>query len=401
MLTGSQDGRLVHNIFQIRAGEVRRSQRDDSQINVIGQRLALGMNLQDLLAALYVGVIDHDLPVKPAGTQQRRIQNIRTVGGRHDNDALVGREAVHFNQQLVERLLALIVTAAQAGAAMTADRVDLIDENNGRRVLLRLIKQVADTARADADEHLYKVGTGDGEERHACLAGYRTGQQRLAGAGRANQQNALGNARAHVQETLGILQELDDFTQLLGLLLRARHIVEGHFVLFRIVHPRAGTAEVHYALVGAAALLTHDKVNHHAEQNEADQQRQHFKPPGRSFRHLHRDGEPVIADADLIDVHVLADCIDFIDIRIELLNAGQQRRDIVTNAELRSRDAAVARGSDQRIAAGHHSLQLVRLNHFQNFRIIQLLNFIAFSGTEHPNNGQNQHDQQNIHQRAL
>jgi hypothetical protein len=39
-------------------------------------------------------------------------------------------------RQLVERLLALVVTAAEAGAAMAADRVDFIDEDDAGRVLL-------------------------------------------------------------------------------------------------------------------------------------------------------------------------------------------------------------------------------------------------------------------------
>ena len=48
------------------------------------------------------------------------------------------------------------------------------------------------------------------EERHARLAGDGAGQQRLAGAGRADQQHALGNLGAEALELLRGLQELDD-----------------------------------------------------------------------------------------------------------------------------------------------------------------------------------------------
>ena len=41
-------------------------------------------------------------------------------------------EAVHLDEQLVERLLALVVAAAEPGAAMTADGVDLVDEDDRR-----------------------------------------------------------------------------------------------------------------------------------------------------------------------------------------------------------------------------------------------------------------------------
>ena len=49
---------------------------------------------------------------------------------------VLGVEAVHLDQQLVERLLALLVAAADPSAALAADRVDLVDEDDAGRVLL-------------------------------------------------------------------------------------------------------------------------------------------------------------------------------------------------------------------------------------------------------------------------
>ena len=60
----------------------------------------------------------------------------------------------------------------------------------------RLLEQVAHARGADADEHLDELGAGDREERHLGLAGDRLGQQRLAGAGRADQEHALRHAPA-------------------------------------------------------------------------------------------------------------------------------------------------------------------------------------------------------------
>lgn len=48
--------------------------------------------------------------------------------GNHE-DALVRAKPVHFDEQLVKSLLALVVSAAETSAALTADRVDFIDEN--------------------------------------------------------------------------------------------------------------------------------------------------------------------------------------------------------------------------------------------------------------------------------
>jgi hypothetical protein len=44
------------------------------------------------------------------------------VGGRDQDDVVLHLEAVHLDEQLVERLLALVVTAAEAGAAVAARR---------------------------------------------------------------------------------------------------------------------------------------------------------------------------------------------------------------------------------------------------------------------------------------
>ena len=54
------------------------------------------------------------LPVEATRAQQRRVQNVRPVGRRDDDDASVTLKAVHLRQQLVERLLALVVAAADA-----------------------------------------------------------------------------------------------------------------------------------------------------------------------------------------------------------------------------------------------------------------------------------------------
>ena len=80
------------------------------------------VDLQDLLAALDVGQIDRDLAVEAPGPQQRRVEHVGPVGRGDQDDALVLGEAVHLDQQLVERLLAFVVAAADAGEARAARR---------------------------------------------------------------------------------------------------------------------------------------------------------------------------------------------------------------------------------------------------------------------------------------
>ena len=62
---------------------------------------------------------------------------------REQDHALLLVEAVHLDEQLVERLLALVVTTAEARAAVATDGVDLVDEHDRGRRGLRLLEQVA------------------------------------------------------------------------------------------------------------------------------------------------------------------------------------------------------------------------------------------------------------------
>src|SRR5699024_4681399 len=104
------------------------------------------MHAQDGLTALFIRQVYRDLAVKTAASEQSRVKHVRAVGRRDDDDALVLAHAIHLDEQLVQRLLTLIVSAAHAGAALAADRIDLIDEDDARRSLLCLLEHVAHTA---------------------------------------------------------------------------------------------------------------------------------------------------------------------------------------------------------------------------------------------------------------
>ena len=183
-------------------------------------------------------------------------------------------EAVHLDQQLVQRLLALVVAAAEAGAALAADRVDLVDEDDARAVLLGLLEHVAHPGGADADEHLDEVRTGDREERHAGLTRDSARQQRLAGAGRAVEQHALGDLGAQRLIPRRVLQEVLDLVELLDRLVDTGHVGErglGH-VLAQLLGLRLAEPEAH----PAAAL----HAGEHHEQPDQQQQRQQIDQQG-------------------------------------------------------------------------------------------------------------------------
>ena len=189
---GSQEGCFVKQVAQIGTGKARCLLGDDVEIDILAEGLAFGMDVEDSPAAAQIRTVDRDLPVKTTGTQQGRVEDIRTVGRSNGDDAFVGPEAIHFDQELIQRLFPFVVAAAKAGATLTADGVDFVDEDDAGRILLGLSEQITDTGSADADEHFNEVGTTDAEEGHAGFTGYGTGQEGLPGPRRAKEEHPFG-----------------------------------------------------------------------------------------------------------------------------------------------------------------------------------------------------------------
>ncbi len=251
------------------------------------------MYAQDLFAAANIGTRDHHAAVEASGTQQRRIQHVRPVGRGDQDDAFVRFEAVHLDQQLVQGLLALVVSAAQACATVTSDSVDFVDEDDAGRVLLALLEQIANAACADADEHLDEVRTRDAEERHIGFAGYRTCQQGLAGSRRSNQQHALGNAAAQLLELLRFAQELDDLLELFLGFIHAGDVFERHLLLLHGEQAGSALAERQRLVAAGLHLADHDEPQC-AQQNEWRQVEQPGRPAA-TLRVLHRDVDALVA----------------------------------------------------------------------------------------------------------
>ena len=120
---------------------------------------------------------------------------------------------------------------------MTANRVNLVNEDDARRVLFGLLEHVAHTGRTHTNKHFHEVGTGNGEERHVGLACHGFTQKRLTGTRRANQQHAAWNAATKALEFLRITQKLDNFLQIFLGFINARHIVKHG----RALAPRSAT----------------------------------------------------------------------------------------------------------------------------------------------------------------
>ncbi len=270
VLAGRQQRRLVDHVRQVGAGHAHGALGQCLDVGVLGERLALRVDLEDLHPALEVGGLHRDLPVEPAGPQQRGVEDVRAVGRRDQDDPATRVEPVHLDEQLVEGLLPFVVAAAHTGAALPADGVDLVDEHDAGCVLLGLLEQVAHAGGTDTDEHLDEVGTRDRVEGHARLTGDGTGEQRLPGAGRAVEQHTLRDLRPQRLVPRRSLQEVLDLVQFLDGLVGPGHVGErrGRHVLVQLLG--LGLAEVQDPVAATLGV-----VHHPDEQPDQQQQRDH------------------------------------------------------------------------------------------------------------------------------
>ena len=166
--SGGHDCCLVANVLNVSAGEARCERGQLASVNIL---LELRVN-RDLLEVdhEYLGSfferrqVDLNWSVESAGPEQRLVEDVGPVGCRQHNDRGVSGETIHLHEQLVERVVPLVVASAHLSMPRFSDRVDFVDEDNRWSLLPRLLEEVPHSGGADADEHLHKVRARDGKE---------------------------------------------------------------------------------------------------------------------------------------------------------------------------------------------------------------------------------------------
>ena len=229
-----------------------------------------------MLAALHVRGFDGDLPVEAARAQQRRVEDVGTVGRCDEDDVGLDVESVHLDEQLVERLFALIVSAAHSCTALASDGVDLVDEDDARGVRLRLFEQVTHTGGTDSDVHLDEVGTGDRVERDSGLTGNGLGQQGLARTGLTVEEHTLGDLRSHGLELLRFGEELLDLFELFEGLVDSGDVLESDVRVLLVDELRLRLAEVHHL---PARHLRDEEPEDDEDDDERDERAQQRHQP--------------------------------------------------------------------------------------------------------------------------
>ena len=136
---------FIAQVCQVCTRHARRAARNHHRANVLPQRNLAHVHIQNLLTTANVGQRDINLTVKTPWSEQRCVQDVRTVRSSHHDDAHVGFEAVHLHQHLIECLLTLVITTTQARTALATYRINLINKNDAGRIFLGVVKHVPHT----------------------------------------------------------------------------------------------------------------------------------------------------------------------------------------------------------------------------------------------------------------
>ena len=197
VMTGGNQRGLVADIGNIGSREAGCLTGEEVDINRLVNLQWFQMYQEYLLTFVQVWQVYMDLTVETSCSEQGRVEHVGTVGGSEDNDTAVGTKTVHLCEQGVQRVLTLVVTTHRGvTAARTAHGINLINEDDARRLCLGLLEEVADTTGTHTHEHLHEVGTRHREERDTGLTGHSLGEQGLTGSRRSHEQGALGNLSA-------------------------------------------------------------------------------------------------------------------------------------------------------------------------------------------------------------
>ncbi len=164
-----KDGCFINQVLQVCANKARSRSGNFSKVNGRIDRLAFGVYFENGFTPVLIRLIQHHTPVKTARAEQGRVQDIGSVGCCNHDHVGVSSKPVHFNQQLVEGLFALVMASAKTSTTMTTNSIDFINKHNTGRMLLGFVKKIAHTAGTHTDKHFHKFRTGNGEERHASF----------------------------------------------------------------------------------------------------------------------------------------------------------------------------------------------------------------------------------------
>jgi glutamine cyclotransferase len=272
--------------------------------------------------------------IETSRPEQGRIQDFRTVGGGHEDDAGPGVEAVHLDEELVEGLFPFVMATGNTDAAGLAQGVKLVDEDDAGGLLLGLFEEIPHPGGPHADEHLHEVGAAHAEERHTTLAGNGLCQEGFPRSGGAHEEDPLGDLPAQGGEFFRRFKEIDDLHELLLRLVDTGDVVEGDVQLvfhvdLRLVFPQAQEP----GLLAAHAL--HEEIPNADEEQDGQDPGEEVPEKGRfdfaleDHRVFFQHGGEFLVDTDGLEgLRVTGLPVVYLHLALDLIGGDGNFRDL-------------------------------------------------------------------------
>ena len=189
-----EQGRMIGDVGDGGGSQAHGVARQLCVVQILFRADLGGVQAEQCLAVVQPWQAHGNGAVEAAFAHQRRVQRVRKVGRTQHQYTVGAVETVHLGKKLVDDAVALGIAGALLFSAL-ADAVDLVDEDDARRLLARGTEQRLDLLDANAEIHRGEIAAGHLNETGIGFGGQCLGQLSLAGARLASKQHAFWRAR--------------------------------------------------------------------------------------------------------------------------------------------------------------------------------------------------------------
>ena len=142
---GSDEGCLITYISDVCTREAWGTACQEVDVDRFVDLQRAKVHEEDLLTVVDVGKVYIDLTVEAARTQEGCVEDVGAVRSSQHDDTAIGAEAIHLGEELVQRILTLIVAPEVIVATTgTTHRIDFVDEDDTGGLLLGGLEEVTD-----------------------------------------------------------------------------------------------------------------------------------------------------------------------------------------------------------------------------------------------------------------
>src|SRR5439155_240771 len=228
--------------------------RQHAVVDLAGDVHLSRMNLEDRHTGFGTRHRDLDDAVEPSRPQKRFIEDVWTIRRPDDLDLSQRVEAVELREELHQGPLDLPISRRRDLEALGADRIEFVDEDDGRGLLPGELEQLPHQAGAFADVFLHELGADEPDERGLRAVRDRLRQQGLAGPWRSDDQRRALEPVQFLFQPSDLLLESDELR--LGVPLLPFHPAGGLQQLVVAVLER-GDAHRHFLGEFADLIVVH------------------------------------------------------------------------------------------------------------------------------------------------